>query len=385
MRNERTFVGLDVHARSVTGHALDGLTGEVWQRKLSPDPGEIWRWVSGLPGPVRVGYEAGPTGYGLYRYLVDHDVRCSVGAPSKLQRPHGDRVKTDAKDAELLARLLMVDQFVEVVVPSVEQEAARDLVRAREDVRGDLMRARHRVSKMLLRNGIVYSGGDAWTLVHDSWLRSQRFDQPGRQLAYDSAYEAMIMTVGRRDRLDSAIEAMAGDSSYTPVVRRLGCLRGISTLTGFGLAVEIGDWPRFSGSTIGAFVGLVPDRALLRCSPGRRARSPRPATPTPAGSWSRRPGTTAKRLPHARARPCATAGSRLRRGTGPWPSGQPATPSALAGLQRPQEETCGSPTSPSPASSPAGRGRWPCSSSRHRRLLSLVTVTRLPREERPAT
>ena len=159
MRIERTFVGLDVHARSVTGHALDGLTGEVWQRKLTPDPVDIHRWVSDLPGPVHVGYEVGPTGYGLYRYLVDHGVRCSVGAPSKLQRPPGDRVKTDAKDAELLARLLMVDQFVEVVVPSVEQEAARDLVRAREDARGDLMRARHRVSKMLLRNGIVYSGG----------------------------------------------------------------------------------------------------------------------------------------------------------------------------------------------------------------------------------
>ena len=152
----------------------------------------------------------------------------------------------------------MVDQFAEVVVPSVEQEAARDLVRAREDARGDLMRARHRVSKMLLRNGIVYSGGDAWTKVHDSWLRCQRFDQPGRQLAYESAYEAMVLTVDRRDRLDAAIEAMAADSSYTPVVRRLGCLRGISTLTGFGLATEIGDWTRFSGSTIGAFVGLVP-------------------------------------------------------------------------------------------------------------------------------
>ena len=216
MRIERTFVGLDVHARSVTGHALDGLTGEVWQRKLTPDPADIHRWVSGLPGPVQVGYEAGPTGYGLYRYLVDHGVRCSVGAPSKLQRPHGDRVKTDAKDAELLARLLMVDQFVEVVVPSVEQEAARDLVRAREDARGDLMRARHRVSKMLLRNGIVYSGGEPWTKVHDSWLRSQRFDQPARQLAYESAYEAMVLTVDRRDRLDAAIEAMAA----TPVTPR---------------------------------------------------------------------------------------------------------------------------------------------------------------------
>ena len=108
-----------------------------------------------------------------------------MAAPSKLQRPHGDRVKTDARDAELLARLLKLDEIVEVTVPSVEQEAARDLVRAREDVRGDLMRARHRVSKMLLRQGIVYSGGTPWTKVHDSWLRGQRFDQPSRQLAYD--------------------------------------------------------------------------------------------------------------------------------------------------------------------------------------------------------
>jgi len=256
--NERTFVGLDVHARSVTGHALDAVTGEVWQRKLCPDPGEVLRWVSGLPGPVKVGYEAGPTGYGLYRCLNDHGTRCVVAAPSKLHRPHGDRVKTDARDAELLAHLLKLGEIVEVKVPSVEQEAARDLVRAREDARGDLMRARHRVSKMLLRQGIVYSGGDAWTKVHDSWLRGQRFDQQSRQLAYDSAYEAMVLTVDRRDRLDRAIDEMAANSSYTPVVRRLGCLRGISTLTGFALAVEIGDWQRFTGATIGAFVGLVP-------------------------------------------------------------------------------------------------------------------------------
>jgi hypothetical protein len=94
VRTERTFVGLDVHARSVTGHAVNTVTGEVWQRKLTPDPADIHRWVSGLPGLVRVGYEAGPTGYGLYRYLVEHGVRCSVGAPSKLQRPHGPEAST---------------------------------------------------------------------------------------------------------------------------------------------------------------------------------------------------------------------------------------------------------------------------------------------------
>ena len=97
MERDRTFVRLDVHAWSVTGHALDGVTDEVWQRKLSADPADALGWVSGLPGPVRVVYEAGPTGFGLYRHLVDHGISCMVAAPSKLQRPARDRVKTDAR------------------------------------------------------------------------------------------------------------------------------------------------------------------------------------------------------------------------------------------------------------------------------------------------
>jgi transposase len=191
-----------------------------------------------LPQPVAVTYEAGRTGFGLARHLRGVGFRCLVAAPSRLQRPYGDRVKTDARDAELLARLLKLDEIVEVVVPTEDQEAARDLVRAREDVRGDLMRARHRVSKLLLRNGIVWTGGQAWSGRHDVWLRSQRFDQSSRQLAFDAAYETMLLTVQRRDRLDAAITAMAETSEYTDLVRRLGCLRGISTLTRFGLAVD---------------------------------------------------------------------------------------------------------------------------------------------------
>ena len=133
------------------------------------------------------------------------------------------------------------------------------------------MRARRRLSKLLLRTGIVYTGGRPWTGVHDSWLQSQRFDQPSRQLAFDAAYETMLLTVQRRDRLDQAITAVAEDSEYTDVVHRLGCLRGISTLTGFGLAVEIGDWRRFTGATIGAFLGLVPTE---HSSGGRSGRRP---------------------------------------------------------------------------------------------------------------
>jgi transposase len=181
-----------------------------------------------------------------------------VAAPSKLQRPSGDRVKTDTKDAVYLARLLRLDEVTAVVVPSVEQEAARDLVRAREDCRGDLMRARHRLSKLLLRHGIVYSGGRAWTGVHDAWLRRQRFTSPAVQMTFESDYDAVLTVQARRERLDEAIAVMAADSEFTPVGRRLGCLRGVATLTGFALAVEIGDWHRFTGKTIGSFVGLVP-------------------------------------------------------------------------------------------------------------------------------
>jgi transposase len=255
---QRTSVGLDVHARSVLACALDGTTGEVFERRMTPDHGEILGWIQMLPGPVSVVYEAGPTGFGLARALTAAGIECVVAAPSKLIRPPGDRVKTDVRDARHLARLLHLGQVVSVAVPSVSQEAARDLVRAREDCRGDLMRARHRVSKMLLRQGIVYYGGKAWTGSHELWLRRQRWGTHGQQLAFDAAFDAMLATADRRDRLDEAIAQMACDSEFSQVVDRLQCLRGISTLTGFGLAVEIGDWHRFTGRTIGAYVGLVP-------------------------------------------------------------------------------------------------------------------------------
>jgi transposase len=210
---------------------------------------------------VAVTYEAGPTGFDLYRSLSAAGIRCEVAAPSKLQRPSGDRVKTDAKDAIHLAKLLRLDQITAVTIPSVDQEAARDLVRAREDCRGDLMRARHRLSKLLLRHGIVYYDGDAWTGKHDAWLRHDVLAQlsaRATRLAFDSDYETVLAVKARRDGLDVAIGEMAADSEFTPVVHRLGCLRGISTLTGFALAVEIGDWHRFTGNTIGSFIGLLP-------------------------------------------------------------------------------------------------------------------------------
>ena len=255
MFTERTSVGLDVHARSVAAAAIDGVTGELFQAKLTPSYDHIRSWITGLPGPVAVAYEAGPTGFDLYRALTEAGIRCEVAAPSKLQKPSGDRVKTDAKDAVHLAKLLRLDEITPVAIPSVDQEAARDLVRAREDCRGDLMRARHRLSKLLLRHG------HAWTGKHDAWLRHEaqpRLTTRPTRLAFDSDYEHVLAVKARRDRLDVAINEMAADSEFTAMVHRLGCLRGVSTLTGFALAVEIGDWHRFTGNSIGSFVGLVP-------------------------------------------------------------------------------------------------------------------------------
>lgn len=254
---DRTCVGLDVHARSVWACAVDDESGEMRTSRISPKTTEIVKWARALPGRVEVAYEAGPTGFGLARALIAAGVQCHVLAPSKMDRPTGDRVKTDKRDSEWIARLVRIGELPVVVIPSEGQEAARDLVRAREDVRGDLMRARHRLSKLLLRQGIVYEG-TAWTGAHEKWLRSQSFDKPGVRFAFDEAFDTVLTTVARRVRLDTAIVTMAAEPAWAPVVARLGCLRGVGTLTGFGLAVEIGDWHRFTGNSIGSFVGLTP-------------------------------------------------------------------------------------------------------------------------------
>ena len=255
--SDRMFVGLDVHARSVVAGVLDAVSGEVRSERLPGGVGQVVDWVVGLAGPVRVAYEAGPTGFGLARAFARVGIGCVVAAPSKLERPPGDRVKTDRRDAIRLARLLRMGDLVAVRVPSEAEEAARDVVRAREDARGDLMRARHRLSKLLLRQGLVYEA-NAWTQAHEVWLRSLVLTHRGTAIAFDDAYGAVISVLARRDRLDAAILEIAAESAWAGVVGRLSCLRGVGTLTAFGLAVEIGDWHRFTGNTIGSYLGLVP-------------------------------------------------------------------------------------------------------------------------------
>ena len=213
-------------------------------------------WLKTLPAPVRVVYEAGPTGYGLARACAGAGISCVVAAPSRI-RPAADRVKTDRRDAERLARLLRLGEITPVRVPGPEEEAARDLVRAREDARGDLMRARHRLSKLLLRHGAVYDA-TAWTRAHDAWLRRQRFQSGPLAIVFDECYGRMLDAKTRRDALDKAIAELAATPPYVDVVERLVCLRGVSTLTAFALTVELGDWNRFRPESLGPFLGLTP-------------------------------------------------------------------------------------------------------------------------------
>jgi transposase len=257
MAKARTLVGLDVHAAKIVAAVLDGDSGELRSFAMAGESAAAAGFCAGLPGPVRATYEAGPTGYGLARACSAAGIACTVAAPSKIPRAAGDKVKTDRRDAERLARLLRLGELVAVRVPEPHEEAARDLVRAREDARGDLMRARHRLSKLLLRHGLVYDA-TAWTIAHDCWLRRQQFKSRPLVLAFEECYGAVLYAKTRRDALDAAIVELASEPPFAQIVGRLCCLRGVSTLTAVGLTVEIGDWARFRPQSLGPFLGLTP-------------------------------------------------------------------------------------------------------------------------------
>lgn len=258
-----TWVGMDVHARSIDAAAVDVLTGELRRVRFGGDGGPVVDWLSGLPQPVHACYEAGPTGFHLYRAAEAAGVRVDVIAPSKTPRASGDRVKTDRKDAELLVRLLMSGGLTTVSVPPSALEAARDLTRAREQVRRDLLRCRHRVSKLLLRQGRVWGGpGGTWTRAHRRWLAAQRFEHPASELAFLDTLAAVDGLVARKSALDECLSRLALDPLWWPTVARLRCFRGIDTLSALALHLEVHDWQRFRRPTqLASWLGLTPSLA----------------------------------------------------------------------------------------------------------------------------
>jgi transposase len=255
----RTLVGLDVHAAKIVAAALDVETGELQEFRLGGEVAEAAALCAGLPRPVRASYEAGPTGYGLARELERRGVQCVVAAPGKIPRATADRVKTDRRDAEHLVRLLLAGKLVAVRVPGIEEEALRDLIRAREAVRQDLMRCRHRLSKLLLRHGIGFDDGPSWGERHRAWLAGVKLGPPAAQATLSDAIGAVEALCHRREQLERQILAMLPDSPWAVQAGRLRCLRGVETLTAAGLCAEIGDFERFArAEQLMSYLGLVP-------------------------------------------------------------------------------------------------------------------------------
>jgi transposase len=255
-----TWAGLDVHARSTHAAAIDIETGELMRARFGPGIEEPLAWLEGLRGPARACYEAGPTGFGLYRAASAAGLDMRVIAPGKTPRGPSDRVKTDRKDAELLARQLLAGSLTTVVVPPPEVEAAREMTRAHDSARQELMRARHRASKMLLRHGLVYPKSTTWTAEHRRWLSAQHFEEPPSDAVFADLLAAVDGITSRKAAIALTISQLATDERWWPTVSRLRAFRGIDTLTALSIHLELGgDWGRFErASALSAWLGLTP-------------------------------------------------------------------------------------------------------------------------------
>ncbi len=293
MRNaSTTFVGMDVHKSTVTVARLapGAEMPEFWE--LINELRAVRRLAKKLlreaPGEVSCCYEAGACGYALQRQLRREGVACDVVAPSLVPRKPGERIKTDRRDARKLAEYWRSGSLTVVEPPSPEQEAVRDLVRCREDVKQDLLRWRHRLSKMLLRRGLVFREARAWTARHRAWLRGLRWEQPSDEIVFTEYLMAVELLEERLRVLDKELAKVATSEPYRERAGRLRCFRGIDTVSAMTVLAELHGIERFdSPRRLMAFLGLVPaNTRVARASV--EAGSPRPATRTSVErSWQR--------------------------------------------------------------------------------------------------
>jgi transposase len=228
-------------------------------------------------------YEAGPTGFGLARVARAGGIDVRVIAPGSIPKGPGDRVKTDRRDAIRMVRRLAAGELRFAFVPTIEDEAFRDLIRCIEDVRGDLMRARHRLSKFLLRRGRRYDQARAWSRSHERWLRALGFDDGCSHASFADYLAGVELLAGRRATLLEVLEAQIPECSHAQVIAWLRCFRGIDTLSAAGLCAEVGSFKRFPRPTLmSGFLGIVPSErtsdlrrrqgAITQAGPGHARR-----------------------------------------------------------------------------------------------------------------
>jgi transposase len=257
-----TIVAFDHHAATTVAAVL--LPGQRTPalHSLTSDVPTILRFLDRLRcrGPIQGCYEAGPCGFELQRALTAHQIPCDVIAPALIPRRPGARVKTDRRDASQLALLYRAGALTPIHIPTEQEEAARDLLRCREDIRTDLLRARHRLTKFLLRHGRRFTATKkAWTKRHAAWLHAQRWDLPALEQTHRAYVRAVDEAVGRLHAVELELRDLLTIEPLRTRVERLRCFRGIDDLTALTIAAELGDARRFpSAPRVMAFTGLVP-------------------------------------------------------------------------------------------------------------------------------
>ena len=273
MNEYSAYVGLDVHKDTIAvAVALPGRDEPVYRGEMKNQRKSLLRLIRSLSPHgevVSFCYEAGPCGYGVYREIIETGHHCEVVAPSLIPRRAGERVKTDRRDALKLARLHRSGELTAVWVPDEEQEAIRDLTRAREDMKAIELKARQRLGAFLLRHGRVYREGKSrWTQKHFRWLEEQKFEHPVQQVVFqeyiDTVVEARTRVASLEEQMRQALEGW----SLRPVVEALIALRGVDLITAMTVLAELGDLTRFdSPRELMSFLGLVPSE---HSSGGRR-------------------------------------------------------------------------------------------------------------------
>lgn len=257
----KTVVGLDVHKETIVAAVLPPDSDRVaLATKFENSTVALKTFVERLRsrGALTFVYEAGPCGYQVHRDLTAQGLECVVIAPGLIPKRPGDKVKTDRRDAEKLAQLHRAGQLTAVRVPTRREEADRDLVRAREDVLAERLKARHRLGKFLLRQGLVWRETKAWTLKHRAWLRSLRFDLESQARTFESYLRGVEEIEARLEGLDRLVLDLGGNDAWKAMVANLRCLKGVETLSALTMAVEVGDFRRFpSACEFMGYTGLV--------------------------------------------------------------------------------------------------------------------------------
>ena len=316
------YVGMDVHKSSINVAVIlpeNSKPTEEWQ--VVNEPRAVRRLIKKLKGmkceKVMAAYEAGPCGYTLQREMRKEEIDCIVVAPSMIPVKPGERVKTDRRDARKMATMLRAGILTEVNPPTPEDEAVRDLTRAREDAKQDQMRARHRLAKMLLRHGFVFREGKNWTKRHRVWLKQIRFEDETSQRVFEGYLLVAEQVEERLKRLDEHLDEVSQSVRYCEQVGWLRCLRGVDTVTAMTILAELHDFRRFKHPReLMSFLGLTPSEYSS-------------STRVKRGSITKAGNTHARRVLieaawNYRHRPSVSAYMRKRR------EGQPANVLAIA-------------------------------------------------------